>query len=174
MITRRDVEHWTNPLQVWSWLRRSWIMRAYSCLWRFIFVKHLEIKLFAPEIYGCQPCSYFEATPEMLTDATGGCGPGGFGDILVPDRMYGLSVRAACSIHDWTYHWGETLEDKKLADRIFLNNMIRIIKAGSLLDWLKRLRLKRAKLYYNMVKNYGGPAFWDNKNKPYEMREVLT
>lgn len=132
------------------------------------------MKLFAPDPYGCQPCSYFDATPQMLEDAAGGCGPGGVGDRLVPDRMYGLSVRPACSIHDWMYHFGQDLEDKKKADGVFLENMVRIIDTKTRWDWVKFLRRRRAKKYYKLVKWFGGPAFWDKKNKPEEMRGVFT
>lgn len=101
----------------------------------------------------------------MVEDIAGGCGPGGLGDYLVPDTLWGLSVRPACSIHDWLYHWGLTLKDKDSADRVFLNNMIRLIRSHTRWGWLKKLRLRRAKTYYHMVHTFGGPAFWKGKNK---------
>jgi hypothetical protein len=105
----------------------------------------------------------------MKADATGGCGPGGPGDILVPDTMYCLSVKASCCIHDWMYHWGETTEEKERADNIFLNNMIRQIKSAHSPGFLENLRLRRAKTYYNMVSWFGGPSFFANVNKRKEL-----
>ena len=129
-------------------------------------------KLFAPKEYSDQPCSFFEASEELRSDVAGGCGPGGPGDMLVPDTMYGLSVRPACRIHDWMYHFGRILPDKELSDRVFLNNMVRIIKARGSLGFLENLRLRRAKTYYVMVRDFGGPAFWNSKNDETEMGDV--
>ncbi len=44
-------------------------------------------KLFAPKEYGQQPCCYHKASPELIKEATGGCGPGGPGDKFVPDKL---------------------------------------------------------------------------------------
>ncbi len=121
------------------------------------------MKLFAPQLYGFQPNSYHEATPEMIADAAGGCGPGGSGDKYVPDTIWGLRVTPSCSIHDWMYHYGLTNEDKEVADRVFLNNMLRQIEAAE--GWIKPLRRLRARTYYNAVKYFGGPAFWSNVNE---------
>lgn len=125
--------------------------------------------LFAPVAYGTQPCCYWKATPAMIDEHTGGCGPGGWGDLLVPDRMYGLNVNPCCRIHDWMYSFGATLADKELSDRAFLNNMVRFIRGNTKWRWVARLRMRRARTYYHAVKTLGGPAFWDDKNKPGEM-----
>lgn len=128
------------------------------------------IKLYAPEKYGVQPCCFHDATPEQIALATGGCGPGGVGDYLVPDTMYGLSVKLACQIHDWQYHYGVTFQDKINADMNFKDNMVRIIKAQNSFGFIENLRLRRAQTYYEMVKNFGGPAYWANKSSIYELR----
>ena len=127
------------------------------------------IELFAPKNYGFQPCCYHEATLQMKADAAGGCGPGGFGDKFVPDTLWGLSVKPSCEIHDWTYYYGETNEDKNKADRIFLNNMIRQIKDCDSWGMVENLRLRRARTYYNMVSWFGGGAFYANINDLDEM-----
>jgi len=131
-----------------------------------------RLKLYAPE-------SYYTTPKEEIDRVTGGCGPGGFGDFLVPDTIYGLSIFEACRRHDWMYHVGEILADKEEADRVFLNNMTRIIKVKTAWRWfpafrkiLIRLRLRRAKTYYFFVDEFGGPAFWDGKNQIEEFREV--
>ena len=130
------------------------------------------VKLYAPEIYGRQPCSFFDAPSELLAKIARGCGPGGLGDYLVPDTLWGLSIRQACQIHDWQYHWGVTIEDKIKADLNLRDNMVRIIKAQDSWGILENLRLTKARIYYEAVKNFGGPAFWKGKSTIYEMREV--
>ena len=97
---------------------------------------------------------------ESLVYESGGCGPGsGLGDKFVPDAILGLSIRDACLIHDFYYRYmDKSIECKKEADRVFLNNMVRIIvdKGGA----LKCVRLRIARKYYQVVKYFGGPAFW--------------
>ena len=98
------------------------------------------------------------------------CGPGrGVLEWLVPETIYGVSVSAACSIHDFMYALGHTAADKDESDRVFLNNMIRLIEAHG--GWwpVQRLRLRRAVIYYEAVSHFGGPAFWNDKNKPTEI-----
>lgn len=133
------------------------------------------MRLFAPAArsYGSQPCCFHDATPEQRRTAIGegGCGPGGFGDKLVPDKILWLSVKPSCQIHDWCYHYGETLADKEMADRIFLNNMLRQIWPAK-----SRWRIPRMLLaygYYKAVKCFGARAFWSGKNKVGEMRGVV-
>lgn len=117
-------------------------------------------------------CEYgFETTPEILRNKqVNGCGPGGWKFDLVPDTMWGLSVNEACDIHDWMYLFGKVIDDKDRADRSFLNNMIRLIDGRTAKNWfaqrfLKTWRYRRAKIYYEAVSNFGGPAFWAGKNK---------
>jgi len=91
-----------------------------------------------------------------------GCGSKGFGGWVVPDTLWGLDIEEVCNIHDWMYSEGKTIEDKDKADRVMLNNMIRLIEKGT--RWLRRVRRMRAKSYYKAVKYFGGSAFWDDKN----------
>ena len=114
--------------------------------------------LFAPE-------TYKKLTATALAAVANGCGAAGWKIDLVPDTLWGLGIRAACDIHDYMYHTGETIEDKNEADRVFLNNMLRLITAKTKNKWLRHLRRRRALLYYFAVKNFGGPAFWDGKNQ---------
>ncbi len=110
------------------------------------------------------PASYVEAAPEVRRIAVNGCGPGGWLADLVPDTLYGLDVAPACNIHDWMYAAGQTIEDKAEADRVFLNNLLRLIDAAGgwwVLRWLRR---RRARTYYEAVRLFGGPAFWTGKN----------
>ena len=130
------------------------------------------MKLYAPK-------EYWNTPDEILDKITGGCGPGGWGDFLVPDNIdfpwpWGLSIRPACRIHDWYYGRFHTLDKKEEADRVFLNNMVRIIEAKTKFHVIKWRRKKRAWLYYTAVKRFGAPAFFANSNEPEEMGEVSS
>lgn len=131
-----------------------------------------NVELYSPHIeeeFGMQPCSYNNASYLQIIEHTGGCGPGGIGDYMVPDTAWFLSVRRACARHDWLYHWGLTQEEKDLADLWFLNNMVRIVKAQNSSALLEKLRLRRVRTYYLAVKYGGGPAYWKNKHHPGEL-----
>ena len=58
-----------------------------------------------------------------------GCGSG-WNAKLVPDTIYGMSIKDCCCIHDYGYEIGKTIEDKQREDRAFLNNMLRKIDAN--------------------------------------------
>jgi len=104
--------------------------------------------------------SYWQATEEEVDAIAGGCGPGGIGDYLVPDTVWGLNIVLACRIHDYMY-WeckglkslSERIIYKKLADEWFLENMFTIIDSGWKL--LRKCRRKRAITYYWFVVQFG-------------------
>jgi len=122
----------------------------------------LMVGLKAPDEYGDQPCSVLRATKGQLEECTGGCGPGGVGDMLVPDTIWFLSIRDACKIHDWMYTWGVTREDKEEADEFFRVNMKYIIEnIGKKWTWLKYLRRRRANTYYLICSEGGDKSFFD-------------
>ena len=112
------------------------------------------------------PPSYIAARPEVRRLVVNGCGPAGWKGELVPNTLYGLNVAPACDIHDWMYVAGETIADKHEADRVFLNNLLRLIEAAGGPGWLRWLRRRRARIYYEAVRLFGGPAFWQQKNPP--------
>ena len=119
------------------------------------------------------PPQYWRLSRKVRDKLLNGCGPAGMLNWLVPDTVYGLSIKAACNIHDFMYMTGVTEEHRREADRVFLNNMIRIIDAHTSNNVLKRLRYRRAKTYYAFVDNYGGPWFWKDKNPSETMGMVL-
>jgi len=123
----------------------------------------LMLGLKAPLVYGDQPCSIFDASKDMLDECTGGCGPGGIGDMLVPDTVWFLSVNQACKIHDWMYSWGVTAEDKEEADEFFRINMFYIIETKTKWRWLRVLRKMRAQKYYLAVSEGGDKSFFTGK-----------
>jgi hypothetical protein len=127
------------------------------------------------------PDEYWELTEEQLEELTGGCGPGHIGDYLVPDKLYGvINIKPACRIHDYMYAVGTTEEDKKEADRIFLNNMKQIIlweTAGWYDDPVRQEKVReecerQAKTYHMMVATFGGRSFWKGKREDIEMDVV--
>ena len=120
------------------------------------------------------PAEYWQLTPEQRKDVTIGCGPGRFGSRLVPDRLWGLSIKEACNIHDWMYHTGAAIEDKDEADRVFLNNMLRLIDSAGGLWPVVALRRHAAAKYYRAVADFGGPAFWSGKNRAENMGVVYA
>ena len=110
------------------------------------------------------PASFLLATPEQLEEMCNGCGAADSW-FRPPEKMYGTNIVAACIVHDWMYGKGCTIEDKEEADRIFFNNMIRLIERDRV-KWYKptHLQHRRAYKYYKTVDLFGGPAFWAGKN----------
>ncbi len=118
--------------------------------------------LYAPE-------GYWNLSPSEKEEICNGCGPKGLGGWIVPNTLYGLSIKEACNIHDYMYWVGKTERDREEADRAFLNNMVRIISDQSGVI-LRPFRRYRAMTYYGFVQDIGGPAFWDSKNPPETMK----
>jgi len=87
----------------------------------------------------------------------------------IPDDFLGLDISSACNRHDCAYHFGETDDDKRIADLIFLNDMIILNqKDKGEPDTVKALRLNIIMKYYAAVSFYGHNAFWANKEKEKE------
>jgi len=96
-------------------------------------------------------------------DCVNGCGAAGAKFDFVPDTIYGIYIGEACAVHDFMYHVGRSIEDKEEADRVFLNNLLRLIdkrKPWYVPKFLCRIRCRN---YYRAVKYFGGPAFWKTK-----------
>ena len=121
------------------------------------------------------PSGYDKLTKNDKKRICNGCGPKSKFD-FVPDTIYGLNISEACNRHDYMYEVSlPNIEDKKEADRSFLNNIIRIIdhETRKRIGWdglsfknpLLWLRKRRAYKYYIAVKKFGGPAFWNSKNE---------
>jgi len=108
------------------------------------------------------PESYWSLDPETKKEICNGVGPKGYG-FLFPDTIWGLDVSEAADIHDYMYQIGVTEEDRKKADKVFLDNMNAIIDSQSSWAWLTKLRKRRASLYYEAVSKFGKPAFLASK-----------
>ena len=116
------------------------------------------------------PAEYWELTPEQRALTCNGCGTAS--TWWVPDTIWGMDITPACNIHDFMYVCGLNEDDRAKADRVFLNNIIRLIQAktkSKIVSWLRR---HRAKIYYEAVRLFGGVAFWAGKNHPAELEEV--
>ena len=119
------------------------------------------------------PREFWRMPPAARDEITGGCGPGGVGDYFVPDKILFLSVKPACKIHDFMYFFGRTEAHRVRADRVFRNNMLRIIRAATPPGVLRRARTAMAWIYFYAVSLGGGPAFWAGKDDDGE-RRVLS
>ncbi len=91
------------------------------------------------------PQSLLDAPKEVRRAVCNGCGSARAKFDFVPDHVYGLRIGPACDIHDWMYHLGKTLADKQEADRVFLNNILRLIERRrgriGIRSWRRRLHL---------------------------------
>jgi len=111
------------------------------------------------------PSAYWLYDQKELADLVNGCGPDGWKNELIPDHLLWVSIEEACNIHDFMYVFGVTEADREEADRVFLNNMLRIVEEQSKCWTTRFIRRKLALHYYSVVRDMGGTYFWADKNK---------
>jgi len=87
-----------------------------------------------------------------------GCGSG-WSALIVPNSIYGLGIKKVCCIHDDRYERGGNMEDKRLADREFLDNLLMLINAHKKWYFPHWLARHRALTYYDAVVRAGHGAF---------------
>ena len=111
------------------------------------------------------PESFKLASVHELVLVCNGCGAANAKFDFVPDRIYGTYIGWACIIHDWQYFEGVTAKDKRIADKVFRKNLIKIIQREE--KWYKPKLLMRSRAlgYYLGVKFFGDGAYWNGKNK---------
>lgn len=97
--------------------------------------------------------------PEKCT-----CGPNIAPFDIVPDSIWGVSIKRACCVHDFMYQNGFCQADKDFADRMFLENMLVLIEEANPNRFTRWLRRRTAWTYYEAVQRFGGLVFW-NKNR---------
>lgn len=112
------------------------------------------------------PAEYWRLSVSARAELTNGCGPSGWKNGLVPDNLLWVDIGSACDIHDWMYYVGQTEADREEADRVFLNNMLRIVEAESANALTRFIRRRLALHYYGAVRDYGAVYFWADKNPP--------
>ena len=122
----------------------------------------MAVKLYAP-------ADYWDILPTVRRKIVNGCGPSGWKGKYIPDNLLFLSIKEACDIHDWMYWARKTEADREEADRVFLNNMLRIVEAES--NFATRFIRRRLALhYYSVVRDFGALYFWADKNSPETFR----
>lgn len=107
------------------------------------------------------PWSFWTASADLRRDVVNGCGPGGLGDLAVPDWILGLNMRPACEIHDWMFAVYNCKEGFTLSNNLFLNNMVRINHQHDGFLFLKRWRLKIIKKYFQAVDLLGESFYYE-------------
>lgn len=115
--------------------------------------------------YGVIECENFKRNnPEEWK--TFGCGPGGIGDYLVPDTMWGLDISEACRIHDWFYRFcpDRSEKAKRYADWLMLQNCLDIVHRESKSRIAKQLRIIRCHTYFFMVSTLGKKAWGSGRS----------
>ena len=127
----------------------------------------MAVKLYAPQ-------DYWKLSPDAHKEICNGCGPaGGWKRKYIPDHLLFISIKKACDIHDYMYFVGKTEADREEADRVFLNNMLRIVETESSFWWTKALRRRLALDYYAAVRDYGAVYFWADKNSAETFRDPM-
>jgi len=86
---------------------------------------------------------------EEFERMTNGCGPGGWKYDIVPDKIYGLSIKYDCNNHDIDWHFAKTWDEAVLANILFKKAVHSRIKNGK---WILRgVRYVRFMWYYRAV-----------------------
>lgn len=112
-----------------------------------------------PDLDLIVPDSLKEATDEEVRQKTDGCGPGKYGDYLIPDIVFFVSLKEACIIHDWEYAHAKTWTCKKDADMNFLINMLNINYYRSKSKIMRVIRDHVIFNYFVAVYYFGDPFF---------------
>ena len=107
------------------------------------------------------PWSFWTADVELRKSVVNGCGPGAIGDLIVPDKILGLNVKAACEIHDWMFCVYKCSEGFCLANDLFRKNMIRINHQHQGMGILKKARVPLILVYHFFVENAGKPFYFE-------------
>lgn len=102
---------------------------------------------------------YFNA--DEILALTNGCGPESWKHEITDfiTRFILGNVEESCRIHDLCYSFGNTDDDRKVADKIFLANMLTQIAGSYAPRWIRKLRVAKAFLVYKIVRSYGEDAF---------------
>lgn len=108
------------------------------------------------------PESFWKASHDERNMFTGGCGPGGKGDYVVPDTIWFLNIKLACQIHDWTYFVWNTDAGFALSNHLFQFNINQIIKEAGGPKNLQKLRRARGRKYVWAVTKFGESSFFDS------------
>ena len=105
------------------------------------------------------PQGYTQLTKEQKKEICNGCGSK---EGWLTKIIFGGKFVECCNIHDYMYSIGLSQEDKDIADRVFYNNMNRVIAT---IDnkTLKYYYKVKAHIFYKSVKTFGESAFWSSE-----------
>ena len=102
---------------------------------------------------------YCDLTPFQKDDICNGAGAkNDWRSKYVPNTLYGLDCIEIFNIHDYAYHIGTTVFDKRLADTTMIGNLLAHISIHG--GWLRWFRRRRALKYYEGVFEAGNDAFF--------------
>lgn len=110
------------------------------------------------------PAGYLALKPDQIGRVCNGCGPqkgflSKFVSFLIPNSLFGLSIKTCCNIHDFCYIIGL---DKCESDLLFYRNMVAEIEhRGGL---LRKPRLWLAGQYYLATRRYGNAYYKEKRN----------
>lgn len=121
----------------------------------FVLKEFNNIYLWAPSCYDKSKL------PWKLGET--GCGPRralkGKIQRLIPDKIWGLNIRPACKIHDYSYYIAVNVEEIIQSDGYFLFNMMRLNDSYSKNRFMRYFRSNFFGIYtyYNSVAYYSLP-----------------
>ena len=89
------------------------------------------------------------------------CGAGdGIGEKLVPDKILGVKISAACHSHDHCFEFGEpTWADFHQSNSMFIRNIINILRAKSKWRILGYFRILMAATFFYAVDSVGAGVY---------------
>lgn len=104
---------------------------------------------------------FFSEDPIIKERECNGCGPSGWLNLIIPDKICDINISFICDMHDYAYYKGKTLSDKIDADISFLYNLLTHLKRNIDLNDTKLWKKARrgAIKYFEAVDTYGYFAF---------------
>lgn len=106
------------------------------------------------------PQFYLDMSEDEKSKYCNGCGAkGAWYNFLIPFQKV---FKEPCKIHDVEYAFGNTDEEKCIADRRFSNNLKRVVDSIEN-KWKKKILKKAARVYFKSVRDFGEEAFWQDK-----------
>lgn len=102
------------------------------------------------------PESYWKLSEDERYEIVNGCGPERVTG-LIPNSIFGINLKPACDIHDYTYTKA-TAENRHNADNLFFLNMYSIARKHRSIP-MRVIGTISAGFYFIIVKLLGGYYF---------------
>jgi len=102
-----------------------------------------------------------------LSELPHSCGAGhGIGDLIVPEKIFGIRVTPACSIHDLSWEYAEaTWADFHQSNSMFFHNLLELVRVQSANVFMRKIRYGMAVNYYLAVDTVGARIFCKEKGE---------